>query len=44
MLEDMKYMVLRFWNIDITEALEGVVDEILAAANVARETKNLMRQ
>ncbi|MGH6855592.1 MAG: endonuclease domain-containing protein [Aestuariivirga sp.] len=37
-LEDMKYTVLRFWNIDIIEALDGVVDRILEIAHAARAT------
>ena len=39
-IEDMKYIVLRFWNVDIFEALDGVVDQILAAARAARDTKH----
>lgn len=39
-LEDTKYIVLRFWNVDIDEALDGVIDEILAVANIARETRH----
>ncbi len=35
-LEDMNYIVLRFWNIDIIEALDGVIDQILAIARSAR--------
>lgn len=38
-LEDMKYTVLRYWNVDIGEALDGVIDEILAVGNIARQTR-----
>jgi len=37
-LEDMKYTLLRFWNVDITAALDGVIDQILDTARSARAT------
>lgn len=40
-LGDMKYIVLRFWNADIAEALDGVVDEILEVASAARTVRNM---
>ena len=39
-LENMKYIVLRFWNVDITEALDGVADQILETARAARDTRH----
>ncbi len=38
-LEDMKYTVFRFWNVDVVEALDGVIDQILATAQAGAETK-----
>ena len=38
-LGDMKFLVLRFWNDDIVEALDGVVDQLLAIRRSALETK-----
>ncbi len=38
-LEDMKYTVLRYWNVDTVEALDGVADEIIAIASAARDTR-----
>ena len=38
-LEDMNYTVLRFWNVDIAQGLDGVVDEILSVVQVAQLTK-----
>lgn len=29
-LENMKYQVLRFWNVDVFQSLDGVMDTILA--------------
>jgi very-short-patch-repair endonuclease len=39
-LEDMKYIVLRFWNVDISEALDGVIDRILDTARAARAVRH----
>lgn len=38
-LGDMQFLVLRFWNVDIVEALDGVVDQILAIRRTALETQ-----
>ena len=43
-LEDMKYFVLRFWNCDIDEALDGVCQTILETARAGRETRHGMRK
>lgn len=39
-LGDMKYLVLRFWNIDVTEALDGIADTIIETARIARDTRH----
>ena len=39
-LGNMKYLVLRYWNVDVTEALDGIVDQILEAARIARQVRN----
>ncbi len=39
-LEDMNYTVLRFWNVDIAQGLDGVVDEILSVVHAAQLTRH----
>ncbi|MBI2720507.1 MAG: DUF559 domain-containing protein [Rhizobiales bacterium] len=39
-LEDMKYLVLRFWNNEITEALDGVIEQIVTVIRAARDTRH----
>jgi len=39
-LEDMNYTVLRFWNVDIAQGLDGVVDEILFVVHAAQLTRH----
>ena len=39
-LEDMKFTVLRFWNVDVFEGLDGLVEQILNIHRSASITKN----
>lgn len=39
-LEDMKYLVLRFWNTEVQDALDGVVQTIFETAHAARRTRH----
>lgn len=39
-LEDMKYIVLRFWNVDILEAMDGVIQQIRETIETARNTRH----
>jgi len=39
-LEDMNYTVLRFWNVDVAQGLDGVVDEILSVVQAAQLTRH----
>lgn len=39
-LEDMKYIVLRFWNVDILEAMDGVIRQIRETIETARNTRH----
>ena len=38
-LEDMNYTVLRFWNVDVAQGLDGVVEEILSVVHAAQLTR-----
>ena len=38
-LEDMKYIVLRFRNVDVDEALDGVIDRLLELKRIAEDTR-----
>ena len=39
-LEDMNFTILRFWNVDFVEALDGVIDQVLVAARAAKDTRH----
>jgi very-short-patch-repair endonuclease len=39
-LEDMNYTVLRFWNVDVAQGPDGVVDEILSVVQAAQLTRH----
>lgn len=39
-LENMKYLVLRFWNNQILQELEGVIDTIIETIRIARATRH----
>lgn len=38
-LESKGYRVLRFWNSDVSDNLEGVIDTILGAVEIKQENK-----
>ncbi len=39
-LEDMKYIVLRFWNVDIMSALDGTISVILETVRATQDTRH----
>jgi very-short-patch-repair endonuclease len=39
-LENMKYLVLRFWNNQILQELDGVIDVVIETIHIARATRH----